>query len=461
MSLPGLGGPRWQRLRHLIAADVSATRLLIVALVGAVVGLALGGAGMIVPVVVMVAAASMQALGWRRLAVLLIGSTFVTVFRFNILGANFRLEHLVLLACVVAMVAAGRQRHLIAAAWDRTAVLFAAFVLWSAIVSALRATKPAESLLIVGWLALDWLMLVVLLACGRDAAGLARTGARWAAVAAVVAIILWTSAQAAGTSLGVFNDTGATAASGFSFEPNLLGATMALWAYVALTGLRRMGRRAAAWVVILCTAALSLSLTRAAMVGLGLGVVVWAALAGVRARVRLTRFVVAFAALAAMVVVFAPQVAGPISHNVSDAFDFGGGTGKNRLESWHTAIADMGGLALVAGHGTNSFGQHHFEPTLPTTPTPAYLSNLPLQILYDTGIVGTVLLTAVVASILGRRRIRDGRAVGLIIVYVVCGAATSPFWYGTTWLLVAIAVLDRRDKEPTPNPASQSSALQN
>ncbi len=424
-------------------------RVIVVA-VAVVAGGAIGGAGLVKPVLVVLAAASLQLLGWQRLTVLLIGSTFVTILRVDFLGATFRLEHVVLLATVVALVVAGREQSLFVAARERTAVLFAAFVLWSALVSALQSVSPGESLLIVGWLALDWLFLVVLLATSRDAASVARTSVNFAAVAAIAGIVCWVAARTAGTTFGVSGETRGTAASGLSFEPNLLGATLAFWIFVAFVGLPSLRRRATAWFVTVGVVAVALSLTRAAMVGLGLGLAMWAGLSGSGARLRLLRLLLAGTVVAVVIVLIAPQVAGPVSRNAAEALDFGTGTGKDRLESWRTAVADLRGFNLVVGLGTNSFGQRHLEPTLPTTPTPAYLANLPLQILYDAGIIGAALLMAVVASILTARRLRDGRALGLLVVYVVCASATSPFWYGTTWVLVAIAVLDRRSPRSTP-----------
>lgn len=431
-------------MNRTLSANRGVGRLLITVTVAAAAGLAIGGAGLVVPVLIVLATASLQLLGWKRLAIVLIGSTFVTVLRVDLMGATFRLEHLVLVATVVALVVAGREQSLVVASRDRTAMLFAAFVVWSAIISALQSVSPGDSLRIVGWLALDWLFLVVVLATWRDAASLAGTAVSFAGIAALVAIVLWFAAWAAGTSVGVSAETGGTAASGLSFEPNLLGATVALYVFVAFTGLSSLSRSRTTWFVMAGVVAVALSLTRAAMVGLGLGLAMWAVCSGSRARLRLLRLVLAGTVVAAVAVLIVPQIAGPVSRSAAEVMDFEAGTGRNRLESWRTAVADMRGFNLVVGLGTNSFGQRHFEPTLPTTPTPAYLANLPLQILYDTGIVGAALLSAVVGSILSARRLRDGRAAGLLIVYVVCASATSPFWYGTTWVFVAIAILDRR-----------------
>lgn len=409
-----------------------------IASLGAAGTLALGGVA---------AGLSLQALGWARLVLLLIGSTFVTRIRIDVFGASFRPEHFVLAVCLVAMLLAGRTRALVTAASNRTVVLFACFVAWSGVVSVLTPPRPGESLLIVGWLALDVVMLVVLLASTDDAESLARTGVVCTGWAAAVAIAFWLVGRSTGEPFVAIDG----AALGLSFEPNLLGATLAMWAFVAFTGVHSLSRRTRTIVVALAVAGLAVSLTRAAMVGLALGLLVWAALQGTRAKARALRLLGSLIAISALLVAIAPGAIDPVSKDVSKTFEFSTGTGQQRVESWRTAIHDLNGFEWVVGLGTNSFGQRHLEPTLPTKPTPQYLANLPLQVVYDTGIVGALLLVATLFSLFRRRSFRDGRAAGLLTVYLACAVATSPFWYGTTWVLVAVAVLnERHDRVAVP-----------
>lgn len=416
--------------------------MLAITALGGVAALAVAaGAGITLVMAAVAGALTFQALGSRRLIWLLIGATFVTRFRIDAFGASFRVEHLVLAVCLLALIREGRVAALVAAATDRTVLVFGAFVAWSGLVSVLQSPRAGESLLIVGWLALDVVLLVVVLASDQGADLLARAGILWAGAAAAVAIVLWGAARTAGVSFGVASDE---AALGLSFEPNLLGATLALWAFVAFTGVRSVRRRTGLVVVALSLVAIALSLTRSALMGLVLGLLTWATLQGARARVRAVRLLVTVLGGLVLIVALAPGLVTPISENVTSALELGSGTGKHRVDSWRTAVGDMDGTAWAIGLGTNSFGQRHLEPTLPTTPTPAYLANLPLQILYDTGVVGAVLVGVGLVGLVRGRRLRDGRALGLLVVYGVCAIATSPFWYGTTWLLTAIAVLDRR-----------------
>lgn len=410
---------------------------------GARSALAFGAAAVVV---------ALLGLGWRGLVSLLVALTYITVVRVNVLGVHLRPEHFVLPLCFVAAIRAGRGRALAAAATDRTVVLYGFFVVWSTLITLMKSPQPGESLLICAWLALDWLMLVLFLGTSESALSLARLGLLWAGVAAVVAVALWVAAQVLGTHLGVSPKTveAVPAASGFSFEANLLGATMALWAFVALTGVRSVGRRTTTFVLVAAAGATALSFTRAAVVALAAGLVVWSAIGGEPARRRAARVVVGLVVAMAVAIVVAPGVVKPLRTTVTQALNFSSGTGLRRAQGWKSALEDIKGTAWVTGLGTNSFGQRHLDPTLPTTPTPAYLANLPLQVLYDTGLVGVGLIVATVLSMLTRRRLQDGRALGLMTVYVICAAATSPFWYGTTWILVAIAVLDRRTSRPAP-----------
>ena len=111
------------------------------------------------------------------------------------------------------------------------------------------------------------------------------------------------------------------------------------------------------------------------------------------------------------------------------------------MESWTTALGDIhGSTDVLLGLGLNTFGQRHLDPTVPELDRAAYLGNLPLEIFYDTGLIGVLLIVAAVASMRPLQRERPGRAVGLILIFLVCSITTSTFWFGSTWLLIAMAL---------------------
>ncbi len=429
------------------------------ALAALVLGAAAGAAALsdktaVAMAAVLVGAIAVHLLGTTRLVALLVGSTFITLFRINVAGANLRVEHFILLVCVVAVILDGRVRDLIAATGDRTMLLFGAFVVWSASVAVVQSPDPGDSLMIVAWLALDWMMLAVLISSTDDAKGLAGLGAVCAGIAGTVGVAVWIGSLVLGSSFGVTETpdalSGVRSAYGLSFEPNLLGATMALWVMVVFTGCTRLSKPARRAIVAMGTAAIVVSFTRAAGIGLLAGLIVWAMTGGSRALRKSAALLVSIAAVMFLLGTFAPTLAEPVAIRASQAFDFNQGSGKLRVQYWEAALDDLHGYDLIFGLGPDAFGHRHFDPTLPGKP--AYLGNLPLQVLYETGLVGVALLSATVVSLFTRRRLRDGKALGLLAVYLVCAAATSPFWYGTTWVLVAIAIIDRRERARGADP---------
>jgi hypothetical protein len=143
---------------------------------------------------------------------------------------------------------------------------------------------------------------------------------------------------------------------------------------------------------------------------------------------------------------FIPRLAHPVAARASTLLDFRSGTGQYRATVAAIAIGDLHGLAWVTGLGTNSFGQRHLDPSLVDKPTPGYLGILPLQVVYDSGLVGAVLLGTAVLTLIPKNPRRAARSVGVLVVYVACGSATSPLWFGFTWILFGVAVAVRRQR---------------
>lgn len=442
-------------LTHTARDNLVWPQVVALAIIGCAAGMSLAlnpRAGLVLAGASVVLAA--QVLGLPVLISLLVASTFVTHYSFEVVGVSLRVEHLVLVPCLLAVAFRGRSRPLLDAAADRTSLLFGSFVAWNGLVSVFQAPNQAASLRMVGWLALDWVLLVLLMASTDKASALAGHGVAWAGVGAVAALGLWVAAHVAHTSFGVFVDPlSGTRASGLAVEPNILASTLAVWAFVALTAPKVVKPDTRAAVIAVSLAAVAVTLTRAAAVGLTAGLVLWAALHGQLARRTLARVSAVTAVVALLFVAIVPSVGEPISARTTKLLDVRGGTGRARIDVLRTARADVHGLDWVVGLGTNSFGQRHLDPTLPDEPTPAYLGNLPAQTLYDSGLVGVVLLGGVLVSILPRERGRAARALGLVVVYVLCATAATPLWLGTTWVLVAIAAVHRRQRSEAPEPA--------
>jgi hypothetical protein len=189
--------------------------------------------------------------------------------------------------------------------------------------------------------------------------------------------------------------------------------------------------------------AVLVALTRGAVLGLLLGLLVWT----VMSRGAALRRLVAWLALGGMLVaglsVVSPATLHPIEEKLRLLVDTSSGTGRNRVNQWGTAIDDIHGLSWSVGLGLNSFGQRHLDPTLPDRPTPGYLGSLPLQVVYDTGLIGALLLAGAFVSVWPRSREGRRRALGLVVVVLVSTTATSTLWFGSTWALVALAARGR------------------
>lgn len=110
------------------------------------------------------------------------------------------------------------------------------------------------------------------------------------------------------------------------------------------------------------------------------------------------------------------------------------------------ALRDMRGIRLVVGNGTNTFGQRHEDPTLKGVP--GYLGSLPLQILYDNGLIGVALLVSFMVVVL-RRIPRSQRPFGYaaLLAFAITSTLTSTLWFATTWIMIAILVMPRPDAE--------------
>jgi O-Antigen ligase len=428
-------------------------------LAGLAFGIALGWAVVAQPKLAAVllalgACLAAQALGVRRLVLLLIVTTFVTRFRVVVGGYHFMPEHVVLLIALLSLAMSTRLDRVWAALRSPAVLLLGLFVAWGGVVSLMRAPQQSSSLAIVGWLALDWLILVLVLATVEDSTQIERVGSVAAVGAAAVAIFLWGLSSVGLIAFGTQHETltGAPAAYGLSFEANILASTLAIWLFLILTGARSTRFRVAALCLLSC--ALVLSLTRAAIIGLLLGLVVWAVFEGKVARRRVLRSLAAAAVAIAALSVLAPSVSAPFTRKIAEATDFSSGTGHLRVQSWSTAVGDIHGPAdVLLGLGTNTFGQRHLDPTVPELDRGYYLGNLPLEIFYDTGLVGVLLILGALATMRPLAREHPGRAAGLIVLYLVCSMATSTFWFGSTWLLIAMALRRRRTRAPAPAPS--------
>ena len=372
------------------------------------------------PLIAAVGLLAAQVVGRRGLLICLIAATFVTQYRAAVFGVHFLPEDLAALALLVGLVSAGRGARLWRAVADPTVLLFAVFIGWQAVVSAIQAPDPAASLAITGWLGLDLLILIACIAAVDEPAEVERYGVMLAALAGLAALGFWTASLLHLSSLGTQTRPRRGCAQGIrplmgAEHPRKHPRTVGICRHIQ----RRCPDSQACQGLCPNPSCLRLvsAFTRAALLGLGAGVVIWGALAGRIARRRVARLGLVGLGVAAVLAVAVSPVVQPVGKVLGSSLDLKTGTGAYRVTVVEQAFTDMHGADLIVGLGANSFGQRHVDFTRPDTP--GYLSVLPLQVLYDSGLVGVGLLVLLIASLEPFRRPNSGRALGLLTVYTM------------------------------------------
>src|SRR5215467_4203584 len=176
----------------------------------------------------------------------------------------------------------GQGHRLLRAAQRPTMILLGAYIVYAAGISTLYSPSPSRSLAVIGWLGLSWVVAVVIAALFDSAPALERQIVIWGVVAAVVAIALFATGRLTGHDLAVQPEpnTGGRALFGLAYEANILGSTLSLAAFIAITAPRDViSRRLVSVALPPMFLAIVLSLTRAAVLGLLIGVVLWTFLA--------------------------------------------------------------------------------------------------------------------------------------------------------------------------------------
>ena len=388
------------------------------------------------------------------LAAILVASTQLTGGRFPLAGYNLLPEHVVLVAFGCALFvrcSAGLLRR--AAVYE---VLLLAWIAWNLVVSLLYAPRSGRSLAIVAWMILAWLILWCLRSYFlAEPAGRKRVldvGAWVAAAVGAVSFALWAVALLGGPDIGVQPEflTGSLAAKGPTLEANFLGTQELCWLFLGLHGRLLHDERPSPWKVAGVLLGIVASMTRAVWIATLL-VLCAAFVAHLRRRPKAAepaarRGIARPVAVGLLAIVL--MVGGPQVEKLTASFDFGSGTAAARLTNWRIAWDDVTGSdAYLTGLGTNSYGQRHLSRTMPGEPD--YLGNLPLMVLYDSGLIGVVLFGGAMAALVVRGRSAQDRLLRLVFVLalMIVGAATNPVWLGFVW--VTVAVLDTHPEDVT------------
>lgn len=400
---------------------------------------------------------SLLALSLEVLMVALVVACQVTTLRFGIGGRSLFLEHLAVLAVLGAL--SVRLPGIVIRRPHRHEALLLAWILWNGAVSLVFAPSPADSMAIVVWMGLAWL---ILWCCSgyfhldpESARRIMRIGAGVAAALGALSFLLWILALSGISTLGVQPEfvTGTLAAKGVALEANLLGSQSLCWLFWLVRERVVDDVPLPSWRVLGVTLGIVASMTRAVWLAV---IVIGGAAAAVRfisARTQARRpmrfraLVTTIAGLAALVLV--TVLGAPPAQKLGAVLDFRSSTGEARVRNWNVAwgeVTDSG--AYLLGSGTNSYTQRHLSRTVRGQPD--YLGNLGLTILYDSGLFGVTLFLTALTSVVFRPtragpRIMNG---GFVVALLVVGAATNPIWFGFPWIV--IAALDARHKK-TPD----------
>jgi hypothetical protein len=433
----------WTTRSWWLAAAATAAASTLVALSSGsslIVAIALGLAG----------SAALAVLPFRWIVIALILASGLTRVVIPVSGVNLRPDIVLVPAALISCGLSGRLGEFFRWARHPAIVLLGLFVALQYGVSAVASPNPGKSFGVASWLLLNLLIVVLSLACFGDDR---RALLRWLTITALIVVTSgyagWVMASFFSISWGAGSDSSGLRAAGVAFEPNILAGTAAMWAVIILTSAQRLRGFQYAFL-LLCLLTIPLSDTRAAAIAVAAGLAVYVVMRPQRvSRIALVGLVsmAAFAAVQAT----APSQSASLSQKL---LNYGDQTAAQRFSSWSLAVSDMNGASWLFGLGTNSYGQRHLEPTLLPAQVPAYLGNLPLQALYDSGLLGLGLLAASASMLIanGDRRRRSA----LIVTFLAISSATSPFFFSNWWLLVALA-LSRSARPVDPLQGGQAS----
>lgn len=370
---------------------------------------------------------------------IVIVASFLSRLALPVAGIDLRPEHAATGLLLLTLVRRGCLAAFARAATRGPGLFLGLFVIWSTISSLAFSESFRASLGILGWLFSDWLLLSALIAAAPTRRQLLDPLATCALLASAASVVLWGLALATGSTLGVQRslDNPAPASFVLSYEANILAGYLALLALVLLAADRSSATRFHRVAGVAALIAIPTTQTRAAVAAVGVGFLVLVVISDLGSGLR--RRTAALAGLTAVAFVITSLVGsnstGPLFDKFGQIANLESGNGAYRVGLAQLAIRDLTDQrGWLFGLGTNSFSQRHDDPSRPGRREPAYLSNLPLQVLYDTGVIGVGLIGALlIAALSGRLRPLTIACFG---AYLAVASATSPFWFASTWLLL-------------------------
>ncbi|MCS4277519.1 O-antigen ligase [Mycetocola sp. BIGb0189] len=148
-----------------------------------------------------------------------------------------------------------------------------------------------------------------------------------------------------------------------------------------------------------------------------------------------------------------PDIDNPDTKDKLGDLSLGGGTFVFRLQVFDLAKQEMNGVNLWIGNGTNTFGLRHEQPGTPGVA--GHIIMLPIQIVYDVGLIGLALLVLFFV-LLVRETPRHRRPILLAVIgaIAVTSTLTSSFWFAMIWIVLAVAAGSVRARRGEPTASS-------
>lgn len=393
--------------------------------------------------IVAVAAATFFLSSNRRMAALVVLAAFATRPFLDVGSFTLRPEMLVGgLACLrLVHDGLGRRSQKLSNGVRWSLSLTLAWLIFALVTSLNVPPYPQRSMTVLVWCALNVITAVWIAKTPSSWYWLLRWGTMAALSCSVLAIVFWLGATAGVFIFGVQVDPtyGGYAAYVFSLEANILAGLLCLWTLVAVVN--PMGA-VPQWIRVALAFSAPMAIltthTRAALVAYLVGLLACVLLRPAVRRVALASL--GFGGMGGLFLLLSGGDAG--FSKFLDVFDINEGTGGLRNKVGSVALAEWwASPERMIGLGWNSFGQRHIDETQPALLLPGYIGNLPVQILYDSGIIGGLLaFFAVAAAALSVHRVgRFDRLIIFLLPYLLFSIATMVLWLLETWLFVGLA----------------------
>lgn len=380
-----------------------------------------------------------------RLAYLMVIAMFVTRPTLAVGGFNLRLELLVGALCALSLIANELANKPKMARLPKLSMISIALcILWfgfSAFGTFANAPDLAKSFSVLIWCMLNFVSAIWIARNPQYWKRLFVFGSVVSLVSSLLAIALWAGATAGLFKFGVQVDPayGGYAAYDFSLEANILGGVLCLWGLVAAYNpLGAVSTPLRLILVSVTPVAIFATHTRAALLAYMCGLALL--FVARRSSRKLVVGALVIGGLSALTAFFGSSDVG--LSKFASMFDTSTGTGGLRFRVNTVAVTQWWNSAgRLVGLGWNSFGQRNYDPTQPGLRMPGYIGNLPLQIVYDGGIVSAVLvLVAAIAVITTFFRSKQFGIVACIAIpYLIFSISTSALWFLETWLFVGLA----------------------